>query len=171
MIQGKASFLLSLPNAAHRLKIFKADLSEEGSFDEAVKGCVGVFHVAASMEFSVEHEEANGNFQLEIHPAMTCIFFMIPEFECSVLILRVPAGFLRAMIDQYGTEIYTHYNTDRKRINYFVLDSVLDILILAFTTAMSGVAGELMGGKKDCNTEIALKHMDSISILTSTNRK
>ncbi|XP_020595905.1 putative anthocyanidin reductase isoform X2 [Phalaenopsis equestris] len=55
---GKASYLLSLPNASNRLKIFKSDLSEEGSFDEAVKGCVGVFHVAASMELSVEHEEA-----------------------------------------------------------------------------------------------------------------
>ncbi|XP_020591046.1 dihydroflavonol 4-reductase-like isoform X2 [Phalaenopsis equestris] len=57
---GKASYLLSLPNASNRLKIFKSDLSEEGSFDEAVKGCVGVFHVAASMELSVEHEEAIG---------------------------------------------------------------------------------------------------------------
>lgn len=33
--------------------MFKADLQEEGSFDEAVKGCDGVFHVAASMEFNV----------------------------------------------------------------------------------------------------------------------
>ncbi|KAI0498772.1 hypothetical protein KFK09_019665 [Dendrobium nobile] len=66
MIKGKASFLLSLPNDARRLKIFKADLSEEGSFDEAVKGCVGVFHVAASMEFSVEHDEANEEYVTEM---------------------------------------------------------------------------------------------------------
>ncbi|KAG2371851.1 putative anthocyanidin reductase [Vigna angularis] len=40
-----------------RLRIFKADLNEEGSFDEAVRGCDGVFHVAASMEFNVDKKE------------------------------------------------------------------------------------------------------------------
>ncbi|KAL2331558.1 hypothetical protein Fmac_019139 [Flemingia macrophylla] len=34
-----------------------SDLNEEGSFDEAVKGCDGVFHVAASMEFNVVEKE------------------------------------------------------------------------------------------------------------------
>ncbi|PIA58455.1 hypothetical protein AQUCO_00500409v1 [Aquilegia coerulea] len=50
---GKFSSLLPLWNGGDRLKLFKADLSQEGSFDEAVKGCHGVFHVAASMEFNV----------------------------------------------------------------------------------------------------------------------
>ncbi|KAL0362771.1 UNVERIFIED_CONTAM: Calcium/calmodulin-regulated receptor-like kinase [Sesamum calycinum] len=36
-----------------RLRLFRADLLEDGSFDEAVIGCDGVFHVAASMEFGV----------------------------------------------------------------------------------------------------------------------
>ncbi|WVY99533.1 hypothetical protein V8G54_025603 [Vigna mungo] len=40
-----------------RLRIFKADLNEEGSFDEAVRGCDGVFHVAASMVFNVDKKE------------------------------------------------------------------------------------------------------------------
>ena len=44
-----------------RLRLFKADLLEEGSFDEAVKGCNGVFHVAASMEFDVNTNENIGN--------------------------------------------------------------------------------------------------------------
>jgi len=44
-----------------RLRIFKADLNEERSFDEAVKGCDGVFHVAASMEFNVVQKENIGN--------------------------------------------------------------------------------------------------------------
>ncbi|ONK65927.1 uncharacterized protein A4U43_C06F2420 [Asparagus officinalis] len=39
------------------LKLFRGDLSEEGSFDEAVKGCVCVFHVAASMEFGITAAE------------------------------------------------------------------------------------------------------------------
>lgn len=44
-----------------RLKLFKADLQEEGSFDEAVRGCDGVFHVAASMEFGVQPNHNIGN--------------------------------------------------------------------------------------------------------------
>ncbi|KDP39033.1 hypothetical protein JCGZ_00790 [Jatropha curcas] len=49
---AKSLHLLSLWNGGDRLRLFKADLAEEGSFDEAIKGCDGVFHVAASMEFS-----------------------------------------------------------------------------------------------------------------------
>ncbi|KAK4852318.1 hypothetical protein QYF36_022932 [Acer negundo] len=40
-----------------RLRLFQADLQVEGSFDEAVKGCNGVFHVAASMEFDIHVKE------------------------------------------------------------------------------------------------------------------
>ncbi|GFP86375.1 dihydroflavonol-4-reductase [Phtheirospermum japonicum] len=36
-----------------RLSLFRADLQEDGSFDDAVRGCDGVFHVAASMELGV----------------------------------------------------------------------------------------------------------------------
>ncbi|XP_008244331.1 PREDICTED: dihydroflavonol-4-reductase isoform X1 [Prunus mume] len=54
---AKCSHLLSLWTNTDRLRLFQADLGKEGSFDEAVKGCDGVFHVAASMEFSVTVEE------------------------------------------------------------------------------------------------------------------
>ncbi|XP_014522063.2 putative anthocyanidin reductase isoform X1 [Vigna radiata var. radiata] len=53
----KSFHLLSLWTRGDRLRIFKADLNEEGSFDEAVRGCDGVFHVAASMEFNVDKRE------------------------------------------------------------------------------------------------------------------
>ncbi|XP_076895670.1 putative anthocyanidin reductase [Bidens hawaiensis] len=46
--------LLKLWRGGDRLKLFKADLHEEGSFDEAVRGCDGVFHVAASMDVIVK---------------------------------------------------------------------------------------------------------------------
>ncbi|KAL5548229.1 hypothetical protein UlMin_003460 [Ulmus minor] len=54
---AKCLHLSSLWTGSDRLRLFKADLNEEGSFDEAVKGCDGVFHVAASMEFGVVVEE------------------------------------------------------------------------------------------------------------------
>jgi nucleoside-diphosphate-sugar epimerase len=43
----KVGFLQEFNGAKERLKIFKADLLEEGSFDEAIQGVDGVFHVAA----------------------------------------------------------------------------------------------------------------------------
>ena len=43
------TFLRSLPGAQERLHLFRADLCEEGSFDSAIHGCLGVFHVATPM--------------------------------------------------------------------------------------------------------------------------
>ncbi|KAL2509655.1 Tetraketide alpha-pyrone reductase 2 [Forsythia ovata] len=43
----KISFLWELNGAKERLKIMKADLLVEGSFDEAVEGVDGVFHTAS----------------------------------------------------------------------------------------------------------------------------
>ncbi|XP_010551271.1 PREDICTED: tetraketide alpha-pyrone reductase 2 [Tarenaya hassleriana] len=45
--EGKVGFLKELKGAKERLKILKADLTVEGSFDEAVDGVDGVFHTAS----------------------------------------------------------------------------------------------------------------------------
>lgn len=50
--KAKVSHLLSLPGADQRLKLFRAELSEDGSFDAAIAGCEGVFHVATPTEFA-----------------------------------------------------------------------------------------------------------------------
>ncbi|THU65154.1 hypothetical protein C4D60_Mb05t00680 [Musa balbisiana] len=57
---GKASWLLSALRGGSRLKIFEADLNEEGSYDEALKNCQFVFHVAACMEFNTTAKENIG---------------------------------------------------------------------------------------------------------------
>ncbi|TQD88777.1 hypothetical protein C1H46_025666 [Malus baccata] len=49
--QKKVKHLLDLPKAETRLTLWKADLAGEGSFDEAIQGCTGVFHVATPMDF------------------------------------------------------------------------------------------------------------------------
>ncbi|XP_042032025.1 tetraketide alpha-pyrone reductase 2 [Salvia splendens] len=43
----KVGYLMQLKGAKERLKIMRADLVEEGSFDAAVEGVDGVFHVAS----------------------------------------------------------------------------------------------------------------------------
>ncbi|KEH30759.1 putative anthocyanidin reductase isoform X1 [Medicago truncatula] len=58
----KSLHLLSLWKGGDQLRFFRADLHEEGSFEEAVKGCDGVFHVAASMQFNVNEKENIENF-------------------------------------------------------------------------------------------------------------
>ncbi|XP_004294328.1 PREDICTED: dihydroflavonol-4-reductase [Fragaria vesca subsp. vesca] len=64
---AKCLHLLPLWAGSDRLRLLRADLEEEGSFDEAVKGCDGVFHVAASMQFSVPAaENSEGYVQLNI---------------------------------------------------------------------------------------------------------
>ncbi|CAL4977561.1 unnamed protein product [Urochloa decumbens] len=45
--EGKVGFLWELDGAADRLQLLRADLMEEGSFDEAVSGVDGVFHTAS----------------------------------------------------------------------------------------------------------------------------
>jgi anthocyanidin reductase len=55
--KAKVHHLLDIPGAAERLKLFRAELSEDGSFDAAVAGCLGVFHVATPTEFAPKDHE------------------------------------------------------------------------------------------------------------------
>ncbi|KAI3687815.1 hypothetical protein L1987_81518 [Smallanthus sonchifolius] len=43
----KTNHLLALDGAKERLHLFEADLLKDGSFDDAVEGCDGVFHAAS----------------------------------------------------------------------------------------------------------------------------
>ncbi|EES04562.1 hypothetical protein BDA96_04G055300 [Sorghum bicolor] len=54
---AKTKPLLDLPGATERLSIWKADLAEEGSFDDAIRGCTGVFHVATPLDFESQDPE------------------------------------------------------------------------------------------------------------------
>ncbi|XP_057872595.1 tetraketide alpha-pyrone reductase 2 isoform X2 [Cryptomeria japonica] len=51
----KVGYLWDLPGAKQRLKIVKADLVDEGSFDEAVNGVDGVFHTACPVVVPNDH--------------------------------------------------------------------------------------------------------------------
>lgn len=55
--EAKVRHLLDIPGAAERLKLFRAELLEDGSFDAAVAGCDGVFHVATPTEFAPKDPE------------------------------------------------------------------------------------------------------------------
>ncbi|KAL3828202.1 hypothetical protein ACJIZ3_017004 [Penstemon smallii] len=55
----KTHHLLALDGAKERLKLIKADLLEEGSFDSLVDGCVGVFHTASPFFFDTKDPQAD----------------------------------------------------------------------------------------------------------------
>lgn len=54
---SKNSCLLSLPGAHERLRLFRADLCEDGSFDSAIHGCQGVFHTASPTDSESQDAE------------------------------------------------------------------------------------------------------------------
>ncbi|KAI6685493.1 hypothetical protein NL676_031406 [Syzygium grande] len=54
----KVEHLLALDGAKDRLRLFKADLLEEGSFDAIVEGCVGFFHTASPFYHNVKDPQA-----------------------------------------------------------------------------------------------------------------
>ncbi|XP_073293401.1 dihydroflavonol 4-reductase [Primulina huaijiensis] len=47
----KVKHLVELPGADTNLTLWKADMMVSGSYDEAVQGCEGVFHMATPMDF------------------------------------------------------------------------------------------------------------------------
>jgi len=51
------SFLTSLPGASERLQIFHADLNNPESFEAAIEGCTGVFHVATPVDLEGKEPE------------------------------------------------------------------------------------------------------------------
>ncbi|PWA85767.1 NAD(P)-binding Rossmann-fold superfamily protein [Artemisia annua] len=51
----KVGYLLELKGAQDRLKLIKADLMAEGSFDQAVDGVDGVFHTASPVVVPYDH--------------------------------------------------------------------------------------------------------------------
>eukprot|EP00249_Psilotum_nudum_P012517 c23827_g1_i2 orf=316-1290(+) len=55
----KVSHLLNLEGAKDRLQLFKADLLVDGSFDDAINGCDGVFHTASPFFSNTTNPEAD----------------------------------------------------------------------------------------------------------------
>uniref|UniRef100_A0ACD5ZD04 Uncharacterized protein n=1 Tax=Avena sativa TaxID=4498 RepID=A0ACD5ZD04_AVESA len=58
---AKAWRMLSAVEGTERLTVFRADMAEEGSFDDAVAGCAALFHVAASMDLHLAPDQHNSD--------------------------------------------------------------------------------------------------------------
>ncbi|KAF2613658.1 hypothetical protein F2Q70_00013034 [Brassica cretica] len=56
--EKKAAHLWKLEGAKERLRLVEADLMEDGSFDNAIMGCHGVFHTASPVLKPTSNPEA-----------------------------------------------------------------------------------------------------------------
>lgn len=80
--------LHALEGAADRLRLFAADLMTPGSFDEAVKGCKAVFHVASPLPVGKGAEDPEN---IVVRPAVEGMqnvlraCKMVPELEVVVM--------------------------------------------------------------------------------------
>uniref|UniRef100_A0A6V7QU65 NAD-dependent epimerase/dehydratase domain-containing protein n=1 Tax=Ananas comosus var. bracteatus TaxID=296719 RepID=A0A6V7QU65_ANACO len=110
LLSSSSSSSSSSSEGSDRLSVFRADLREEGSFDEAVRGCVALFHVAASMDFDAsaqqniglclskllteekafEFAEAKGIELVSIVPPTVAGPFLTPSVPASVRVLLSP---------------------------------------------------------------------------------
>lgn len=73
----KVQHLLDLPNAKTQLTLWKADLSDEGSYDDAINGCDGVFHIATPMDFESKDPEV-----IELYCKPFNLFILNPNKIC-----------------------------------------------------------------------------------------
>ncbi|XP_017254388.1 dihydroflavonol 4-reductase isoform X2 [Daucus carota subsp. sativus] len=63
--QKKVKHLLELANASTHLSLWKAELAEEGGYDDAIQGCQGVFHVAAPVELINQSQDGGQEEEIE----------------------------------------------------------------------------------------------------------
>ncbi|GJN39144.1 hypothetical protein PR202_gb28243 [Eleusine coracana subsp. coracana] len=93
-----------------RLRVFRADMGEDGSFDDAVRGCVAVFHVAASMEIHVPP----GHDNVEEH-VRSSVLEPATRGTINVLQSCVRAGTVRRVVFTSSISTVTAADADGRR--------------------------------------------------------
>ncbi|MBA0745081.1 hypothetical protein Gogos_007672 [Gossypium gossypioides] len=84
----KTQHLLALEGAEERLKLFKANLLEEGSFDSGVEGCDGVFHTASPFYHDVTDPQVDEFFTYMINPLVSTAELLDPAVKGTLNVLN-----------------------------------------------------------------------------------
>ncbi|RLN12560.1 hypothetical protein C2845_PM09G21870 [Panicum miliaceum] len=92
---GKAWRVFADVEGGDRLRVFRADMGEDGSFDAAVTGCVALFHAAASMELHVSPGPGHDNIEERVRSSV-----LEPATRGTINVLRscVRAGTVRRVV-------------------------------------------------------------------------
>ncbi|XP_071913534.1 dihydroflavonol 4-reductase-like [Coffea arabica] len=103
----KVKHLLDLPKASTHLTLWKADMTEEGSFDEATQGCEGVFHVATPMDFDSKDPE-NEIIKPTINGALNIIRSCVKAKTVKRLVYTSSAGTVN--VQEHQRPVYDETN-------------------------------------------------------------
>ncbi|KAH9307096.1 hypothetical protein KI387_011500, partial [Taxus chinensis] len=152
----KIGYLWDLPGAKERLKIMKADLLEEGSFDEAVNGADGVFHTASPVLVPYDHNiklwyafvktivekeawkfaEEKGLYLVVLNPSFVVGQLLAPEPTSTLyLVLNIMKG--------ENNKTYPN-----KRMGFVHIDDVITAHILAMELPLAS-------GRIICSSDVA----------------
>lgn len=85
----KVGHLWNLTGAKERLELVRADLLEEGSFDDAVMACEGVFHTASPVITETDSSKAcYTNCEDHFHPAIMRLSFLSwnSDLRCHLVV-------------------------------------------------------------------------------------
>ncbi|KAL3624004.1 hypothetical protein CASFOL_032820 [Castilleja foliolosa] len=103
----KVKHLTELPKADTNMSLWKADMNIDGSYDEAVEGCEGVFHMATPMDF-----EANDPEKEVIKPTIDGMLSIIRSCAKAKTVKRLiftnSAGTLN--VEQHKKPVYDETN-------------------------------------------------------------
>ncbi|KAL8193779.1 hypothetical protein R6Q57_026471 [Mikania cordata] len=105
----KVKHLIDLPRAETNLTLWKADLTQEGSFDEAIEGCHGVFHVATPMDFESKDPE-NEVIKPTIEGVLSIIRSCVKAKTVKKLVFTSSAGTVNVQEKQLGVYDESHWS-------------------------------------------------------------
>lgn len=98
--------LKQIPGADTRLKIFKADLMSPGSFDEAVKGCDVVIHVASPLIMAVKPHEVEAKLLNPAIQGTENVLTSVNKTECvKRVVLTASMASVVAAIKEHGDKV------------------------------------------------------------------
>ncbi|KAL6518447.1 hypothetical protein OROGR_018949 [Orobanche gracilis] len=103
----KVKHLLELPKADTNLTLWKADMNIPGSYDEAIQGCEGVFHMATPMDFE-SHDPENEVIKPTIEGILSIIRSCAKAKTVKKLIFTNSAGTLN--VEEHQKLVYDETN-------------------------------------------------------------
>ncbi|GMP58855.1 hypothetical protein CsSME_00022372 [Camellia sinensis var. sinensis] len=158
----KVGFLWELSGAKERLKIFKAGLMVEGSFDKAIEGVDGVFHTAAPLLISYDHnDQANIEDTLNVLSSCTkasSVRRVVLTSSCSAIRYRDDVQQVSPLNESHWSELEYYckrYNAEESGIDLVVVNPSLVVGPLLAPQPTS-LRGEYQ------NTTIGFVHIDDV---------
>ncbi|XP_028088336.1 tetraketide alpha-pyrone reductase 2-like [Camellia sinensis] len=156
----KVGFLWELSGAKERLKIFKAGLMVEGSFDKAIEGVDGVFHTAAPLLISYDHnDQIDPSIEDTLNVLSSCtkassVRRVVLTSSCSAIRYRYDVQQVSPLNESHWSEL--EYYCKRYNLCWSLTCSTANKYTQLILTIVKGLRGEYQ------NTTIGFVHIDDV---------